>query len=297
MVRLCLDIVSSMEGRFPPRLQGGKGIPQGVIIYATEAATHVRREGAPMVDKKQISKLYSAAKLSETEQSVLEYLLNNIDTLDDIGIKPVAMACFTSMTTVIRLSKKLGYRGYREMMYDLKHLQHVSREMNQSFKDSNVHFVCHTGDVDVFIAALHRNRMIGVNGEGFSRIVAQYMATKLVGLGFLAVIQDFLETDQFVESNRNTLSCMMLISKSGQTEAILETARACHDAGITTLAFTGNEDSELAKTADAIFTIHDDHPMDLKNVKPNCFTGSCILAFEELLSICLDNLKQEGLAP
>ena len=38
-----------------------------------------------MVDKKQISKLYSAAKLSETEQSVLEYLLNNIDTLDDIG--------------------------------------------------------------------------------------------------------------------------------------------------------------------------------------------------------------------
>lgn len=250
-----------------------------------------------MVDKKQISKLYSAAKLSETEQSVLEYLLNNIDTLDDIGIKPVAMACFTSMTTVIRLSKKLGYRGYREMMYDLKHLQHVSREMNQSLKDSSVHFVCHTGDVDVFIAALHRNRMIGVNGEGFSRIVAQYMATKLVGLGFLAVIQDFLETDQFVESNRNTLSCMMLISKSGQTEAILETARACHDAGITTLAFTGNEDSELAKTADAIFTIHDDHPMDLKNVKPNCFTGSCILAFEELLSICLDSLKQEGLAP
>ena len=179
-----------------------------------------------MVDKKQISKLYSAAKLSETEQSVLEYLLNNIDTLDDIGIKPVAMAYFTSMTTVIRLSKKLGYRGYREMMYDLKHLQHVSREMNQSLKDSSVHFVCHTGDVDVFIAALHRNRMIGVNGEGFSRIVAQYMATKLVGLGFLAVIQDFLETDQFVESNRNTLSCMMLISKSGQTEAILETARA-----------------------------------------------------------------------
>lgn len=119
-----------------------------------------------MVDKKQISKLYSAAKLSETEQSVLEYLLNNIDTLDDIGIKPVAMACFTSMTTVIRLSKKLGYRGYREMMYDLKHLQHVSREMNQSLKDSSVHFVCHTGDVDVFIAALHRNRMIGVNGEG-----------------------------------------------------------------------------------------------------------------------------------
>ena len=110
-----------------------------------------------MVDKKQISKLYSAAKLSETEQSVLEYLLNNIDTLDDIGIKPVAMACFTSMTTVIRLSKKLGYRGYREMMYDLKHLQHVSREMNQSLKDSSVHFVCHTGDVDVFIAALHRN--------------------------------------------------------------------------------------------------------------------------------------------
>lgn len=248
-----------------------------------------------MIDKKQVSKLYSAARLSDTERSVLEYLLNNIGTLGDAGIKAVAAACFTSMTTVIRLSKKLGYKGYREMMYDLRHLQRASRGISQSLRGSDVHFACRDEGVDIFIAALHQNRIIGINGEGFSRIVAQYMTTKLIGLSFIAVLQDFLETDQFVGANQSTLGCMMLVSKSGQTEAILETARACRESGITTLTFTGNNDSELAKIADAVFTVHDDYPMDLKNFRPNCFTGNCILAFEELLSMCLDNLKQEGL--
>lgn len=248
-----------------------------------------------MIDKKQITKLYAAAKLSDTEQTVLEYVLNNMDEVSEAGIRSIASACYTSMTTVNRLSKKLGYQGYREMMYDLKHLQHASNNLNQCMQDSNVHFKCQEKDINLFVNAIHRKRMLGINGEGFSRIVAQYMMSKLVGLGILAVTQDFLETDQFVNSYQNRLDCMVLVSKSGQTEAILETAKACTSSGIYTVAFTGNSESELARLADAIFIVQDDHPMDLKNVKPNCFTGNCILAFEEVLSLCLDNLKQEGL--
>lgn len=248
-----------------------------------------------VIDKKQIAKLYAAAKLSDTEQTVLEYVLNNMDQASEAGIRSVASACYTSMTTVNRLSKKLGYQGYREMMYDLKHLQQASSNLSQHMKDSAVHFNCQEKDISLFVNAIHRKRMLGINGEGFSRIVAQYMMSKLVGLGILAVTQDFLETDQFVTSYQNRLDCMVLVSKSGQTEALIETAKACADSGISTVSFTGNPESELAKLTDAVFVVQDDHPMDLKNVKPNCFTGNCILAFEEVLSLCLDNLKQEGL--
>lgn len=243
-----------------------------------------------MIDKKQISKLYTAAKLSDTEQGVLEYLLNNMDSASDLGVRAVASACFTSMTTVVRLSKKLGYQGYREMMYDLRNLQHASGELNQCASRSDVHFTCRDDDLKLFMNALHHRRIVGINGEGFSRIVAEYMMNKLIGAGFLAVIQDFLETDQFIETYRDRLDCMILVSKSGQTPAILETARACQASDVLLVAFTGNANSELAEAADAIFFIEDDHPLDLRNVQPNCFSGNCILAFEEILSMCLDNL-------
>lgn len=247
-----------------------------------------------MIDKRQISKLYAAAKLSETERDVLEYLLNNIDTIQELGIRAVAQACFTSMTTVMRLSKKLGYSGYREMVYDLTHLQRASQELGHDLKSNAVHFSYQLDSLKLFIDALRQKRLIGLNGEGFSRIVAEYMTHKLAGMGFKAVMQDFLETDQFLEAFSNEIDCMVLVSKSGQTEAILEMARACQSAGVLSAAFTGNAGSELASAADIVFIIQDDHPFDLKNVKPNCFSGYCILAFEELLSLSLSNLEQEG---
>lgn len=249
-----------------------------------------------MIDKRQISKLYAAAKLSETESDVLEYLLNNIDSIQELGIRAVAQACFTSMTTVMRLAKKLGYSGFREMVYDLAHLQRASQELNHDLKSNTIHFSYQLDSLKLFIDALRQRRLLGINGEGFSRIIAQYMESKLIGMGFKTVMQDFLETEQFLEAYSNEIDCMMLVSKSGQTASILEMARACQEVGVLSAAFTGNANSELAQTADIVFIIQDDHPFDLKNVQPNCFSGYCILAFEELLSLSLSNLEQEGLA-
>lgn len=240
-----------------------------------------------MIDKRQIAKLYSTAKLSETEQSVLEYLINNVDQLSNEGIRNVAQACYTSMTTVMRLAKKLGYSGYREMVFNLQHLQSVSQEVSHDLENNQVHFTYRPDDLKLLLDALSQNHLIGVNGEGYSRIIAEYAQHKLTGSGKMTVMQDYLETDQFISAFSDKLDLMILISKSGQTKAIVEMADACREANVLTAAFTGNSNSELAQIVDVPLVVKDEHPFDIKNVKPNCFAGYCILAFEELLSLSM----------
>lgn len=240
-----------------------------------------------MIDQRQIAKLYAAVKLSDTEQNVLTYLVNNIDDLQDAGIRSIAQACYTSMTTVIRLSKKLGYSGFREMLFDLRRLSNASHELDIRLEDHNIHFTYHGDDVHLFLEALSRRRLIGVAGEGYSRHIAEYIEHKLIGAGHQTICQDYLEPDQFVGIYRKLLDIVLFVSKSGQTPAIVETARDCAQAGVLTAAFTGNKGSELADACDIVFTVKDDHPFDLKNAEPNCFAGYCLLAFEELLSLSI----------
>jgi len=66
-----------------------------------------------------LNKLTCGVSLTDTEQAVLEYLLLHLDEALKLGVRGVAKANFTSTSTVMRLSRKLGYNGFIEMYYKL----------------------------------------------------------------------------------------------------------------------------------------------------------------------------------
>ena len=55
-----------------------------------------------------LNKLTCTASLTDTERAVLEFLLTHIDEALKLGVRGVAKANFTSTSTVMRLSRKLG---------------------------------------------------------------------------------------------------------------------------------------------------------------------------------------------
>lgn len=57
--------------------------------------------------------------MSETEEAILKYIINNIDSVLEQGVRTVAKENFTSPATVMRLSKKLGYNGFIDLYYHL----------------------------------------------------------------------------------------------------------------------------------------------------------------------------------
>ena len=68
--------------------------------------------------------------LNETEHRVLEQILDAVEHDTKINIRSVAQQSYVSTTTVIKLSKKLGYQGYSDMIYSLR--RHAEEERNLS---------------------------------------------------------------------------------------------------------------------------------------------------------------------
>ena len=58
-------------------------------------------------------------KYTETEQEVIDYLLDHLDELDDLSISDLTKRSYSSNATIIRLCQKNGYRGYKDFKVDL----------------------------------------------------------------------------------------------------------------------------------------------------------------------------------
>lgn len=124
-----------------------------------------------------IYKIADNYKLTETERQILEYILKNIDNVLDKGVREVAQANYTSATTIIKLSKKLGYTGYVDMLYRLNFII-KNNEKNQERTSDITSFIdeIDKSTIDSFIDNLikHRQDIIYITGTGFSSPIVDF---------------------------------------------------------------------------------------------------------------------------
>lgn len=66
-----------------------------------------------------IRKIIQGKNLTELDIQILQYIIDHIDTVLQMGVRNIAKVNYTSPATVIRLSKKLGYTGFVDMYYQL----------------------------------------------------------------------------------------------------------------------------------------------------------------------------------
>ena len=55
--------------------------------------------------------------MTEIENSIMDTMLANITQNKNVGLKELAKQCHVADSTIVKLSKKLGYSGYIEMYY------------------------------------------------------------------------------------------------------------------------------------------------------------------------------------
>ena len=73
-----------------------------------------------MINEKELEVLFAAKKLSDAEKQILTFIANNLEQAIHLGAQGIAQHCYTSSATVVRLAKKLGYDGSREMLYEFE---------------------------------------------------------------------------------------------------------------------------------------------------------------------------------
>ncbi|MCR5825908.1 MAG: hypothetical protein K6G54_05035 [Oscillospiraceae bacterium] len=67
-----------------------------------------------------VRKMMFTDALTSSERSVANYILNMGSRVDDLSLERVARESFTSNATVVRMCRKLGFRGFRDFRTALR---------------------------------------------------------------------------------------------------------------------------------------------------------------------------------
>ncbi len=210
--------------------------------------------------------------LTPRERQVLQHLLNTGPAVRDLTIGEIAEKTQVSEAMVVKLSKKLGYSGYRdlkEMLYQYSLLPVT--EMYQEIDLDDSPDVIVTKVFKTSIQALeetlaildmaHFNRAVDTilnarqrdfYGVGGSATIAKDACHKFLRIGLRSSAYDDSHLMMMSASLLTSEDMVLAVSHSGQTSAILEAVRLARRNGATVIALTNYSRSALAREADVV---------------------------------------------
>ncbi|MBU3110214.1 MurR/RpiR family transcriptional regulator [Clostridium lacusfryxellense] len=239
-----------------------------------------------------INKLLQNSELTLLERNVLKYIVLNIDTVIKMGVRGIAKANYTSTSTIMRLSKKLGYTGFVDMHY---HLLPLIRKNESGFEDSNNFLPKQQLDlllkyitekqINDFLDCLDEKseKIKFIYATGFSAIAADYINKKLLVLGKRCILSSGTDSASVFENNLDYINTMFVISKSGETRQVLSKVKTAKENKIKVISFTGETDNSISRIADVSFKIQDSDRLDDGNTSPNMFFPNLLTLFEFLI--------------
>ncbi|MED4011096.1 MurR/RpiR family transcriptional regulator [Priestia aryabhattai] len=218
-------------------------------------------------------------KLSTSEYQVLNYMIEHINTSQVIGIREVAKANFVSTSTVLRMCKKLGYSGYKEFMFYLQNktkMQQTEKLKSNHYEASLNYFIdnykvtlglLNEEDISDFQKIIDASDSIFINGTGLSRMFVQYLSHKLFLLGKNVVVSQIDDSKTIFLTKIRHCQLMISISKSGETEYVLEKTNIAKSLGLQVVSFTNSLPNSLTELAEISFKVYDDvHVLDERSV-------------------------------
>lgn len=209
---------------------------------------------------------------SDSERIVADWILEQPRALISMSMSDVARACGVSDTTVLRLSRRAGFRGYTDLKLALAldvvrpgELIHgavaddddtatvLGKVMNataQALRDTQA--VAQPRVIDAVIDAIESAARIVIVGVGSSGVLGQTFYQRLARLGRMAdaPLDGQVQLMHAAALGRGDL--LVAISYSGATKDVIDSAERARARGATVVAITGNSSSPLALVSDHV---------------------------------------------
>lgn len=244
-----------------------------------------------------LDKLTTGKHLTELEENILTYIIDNISIVQDMGVRAVAKETYSSPASIIRLSKKMGYSGFTDMYYSLLPL--VKKEEFKSYSSENtildyeltsIARILTEEQMDQFNSKIFikSSKYIFIYATGFSKIISEYIYKKLLILGKKAIFASGSDSVGIFENNLDDIGAILIVSKSGETSQVYNKLKKATEADIFSISFTQSSNNRIAQLSDLNISIQDTHPLDDRNMLPNTFFPAVLLSFEFLLERYLE---------
>jgi DNA-binding MurR/RpiR family transcriptional regulator len=226
------------------------------------------------------NKLESIDSLSKSEEVLANYIISEKENIKNLSTKDLANATYTSPSTVVRLSQKLGFSGWNEFKEKyIEELQYLNRHytsvdpnfpfdaqdtyMNIASKIANLAAESITDtlsllkneDLKKAVALLDKAQRINVYGTSSSLLMAYDFKHKMLRINRLVEIMNLPGEQLVVAANSSPLSCAILISYSGEVNEVLKIAKILKRKKTPMIVITSIGENSLKAFADCSFSI------------------------------------------
>ncbi|MBY5540993.1 MurR/RpiR family transcriptional regulator [Rhizobium leguminosarum] len=210
--------------------------------------------------------------LTPLEAKVVDTVFALRDFSDDTSLKQIAVDAGVSEAMVVKITKKLGFAGYRDFraavsqynrqptaeMHQELSVDDTSQEIVQKVFRTSINALEETLsilDMEAFDRAadlIHRAKNRDFYGVGGSAQIARDVSHKFLRIGVRASVFD--------DSHMMLMSASLLVdgdiaigfSHSGNTTAVIEAIQLARRNGARTIAITNYNSSALAQAADVV---------------------------------------------
>jgi len=210
---------------------------------------------------------------SPTEVAIIDFILKNAEETSQMTIYDLAEKTFSSPSTIIRLCKKTGYKGYKDFLKDLIYEQAV----RSNYKQKHIAELTKTDEVEEIINKVtHKNILsleeteklidtetiktcvdklfdcekLTIFGMGASLIVAKDAQLKFTRINKMSYVSEDWHTQLLMAKNMSEKDVALVISYSGQTEEMITCTEVAKENGATIISITKTDESPINRLAD-----------------------------------------------
>lgn len=221
-----------------------------------------------------LSMLKYKEDLSMAERAVLDYLIENKAVLKNFNVEKIAEAAYTSPASVVRMCKKLGYRGFKDFKIDFI-LSNAKVEIpeNKEYNDvilakdshygktvieNNIRILEETLKIHdpealgVAASYIMKARRVFIFGKGSSYLVCKDLEMKLRRINKIAIAQGESHEQLVDASFLNQNDAVVFISNSGKTKEIVSAGLLAKDQKAKIISVVKLGPSLLAELSDVV---------------------------------------------
>ncbi|KRM03048.1 transcriptional regulator [Lactobacillus kitasatonis DSM 16761 = JCM 1039] len=218
-----------------------------------------------------IDKIYSELPaMSQSDQRVAKQVLADPEKIVNSTISELAKIAAVSGASVTRFCHNLGLTGFHDLKIQLAQVSgnEKSHSLQKIAKDDLQTALKQIGDNKVaeieatlnnidsqvlkkVLDLLTNSKIVQVSAEGDTYPVAEDAVYKFNQIGILAMASGGnVETAIAQSMNLNAQDCLLVISNSGESAALLKQIKVAKEQGIKVIAITNRADSPIALQAD-----------------------------------------------
>ncbi|MBM7656399.1 MurR/RpiR family transcriptional regulator [Neobacillus cucumis] len=212
------------------------------------------------------------SKLRDSEKKIIEFIEQNPEEIIHLSITEVAERSETSESSIVRLCKRLGYKGFQDLKINLaKEVVAPEMQIHEAIEkgdnavtikkkvfQSNIQAlydsieVCSDDEILKAVEAIANARLIEFYGTGGSGTVALDAQHKLLKLG----IKSFAYNDSVLQAMSASVlteqDVVIGISHTGANTDVLAAMKLAKEAGATLICITNSSKSPITKISNII---------------------------------------------